>query len=60
MLIIRQDYTEEELDREFAKLEEIWEIQRFELEERKNRERIIKSSKAINDNTCNNTDIKVA
>ena len=50
MFMVRQDYTEEELDEAFDKIEEAWEISRFELEERKNKEAFIKSRKILNAN----------
>lgn len=50
MFVVKQDYTEKELDEAFAKVEEAWEVSRFELEERKNKEAFIKSKKGSNDN----------
>lgn len=50
MFIVRQDLTEEELDREFEKVEEKWEVDRFTREEYKNKKAIIKSRQVLNDN----------
>lgn len=53
MFVVKQEYTDAELEKAFEKFEEQWEIDRFKREEYKNME-YTKSKQIVNSNANDN------